>query len=186
MSEFWLPIGLLLASIGLPAIFIAKKRGCITDETYKLIWVVWSIAVIMLGIGIGWSSYQMDQPLGHLESIKVRADALQKRIKAGEEARRQLSQFTDPQQAADIAALSKRRADIRKEAVSITDESKALTKDLASVRSQFDELNQARMHREFILFLCVLVLTSTLILGAVYRDAIRRRRVEERAASLRA
>jgi hypothetical protein len=42
------------------------------------------------------------------------------------------------------------------------------------------------MHREFILVLCVLVFASTLILGSVYRDAIRRRRVEKLAASLRA
>jgi hypothetical protein len=181
MSGFWLPIGLLLACIGLPAIFIAKKRGRITDETYRLIGVVWSIAVIMLSIGISWSSYQMDQSLRHLESIKVRADALQKRIKGADQQR---TQFTDPQQAADTAALSKRRSDIRKEAVAISDESKAPTKDLALVRSEFDELNQARVHREFILFLCVLVLASIFILGAVYRDDIRRRRVEERAASL--
>jgi hypothetical protein len=70
--------------------------------------------------------------------------------------------------------------------LSISDESKALAQDLTLARSQFDELNQARMRREFILVLWVLVLASTLILGAVYRDALRRRRVERRAASLRA
>ena len=75
---------------------------------------------------------------------------------------------------------------IRNKALSISNESKALTQELASARSQFDELNQARIHREFILVLCVLVFASTLILGAVYRDAIRRRRAEKRAASLRA
>ena len=171
MSGFWLPLGLLLASIGLPATLIAKKRGRISEETYKLIGVVWSIAIIMLCIGIGWSSYQMDQPLRHLESIKVRADALQKRIKAAKGAQQQFTQFTDPQPAADTPALTKRRAYNRKEAVSISDESKALTEDLALARFQFDEVNQARMHREFILVLCVLVLASTLILRAVYRDA---------------
>ena len=186
MSGFWLPIGLLLASIGPPAILIAKKRGRISDETYRLIGVVWSIAIIMLGIGIGWSSYQMDQPLRRLESIKVRADALQKRINAAKGAQQHLTQFTDPQQAADTAALTKRRADKRMEAVSISDESQALTEDLALARSQFDEVNQGRMHREFILVLCVLVLASTLVLGAVYSDAFRRRRVEGRAASLAA
>ena len=85
MSEFWLPIGLFLASIGLPAILIAKKRGRITDETYRLSVGVWVIAVITLSIGIGWSSYQMNQPVRDLENIKVRGDALQKRIKAAKE-----------------------------------------------------------------------------------------------------
>ena len=171
MSGFWLPLGLVLASIGLAATLIAKKHGRISDETYKLIGVVWSIAIIMICIGIGWSSYQMDRPLRHLEGIKVRSDALQERIKATKGAQQQLSRFTDPQQGADTAALTKRRADNRKEAVSISDESKALTEDIPLARSQFDEVNQARMHRKFILVLCVLVLASTLILGAVYRDA---------------
>ena len=44
MSGFWLPLGLVLASIGLAATLIAKKHGRISDETYKLIGVVWSIA----------------------------------------------------------------------------------------------------------------------------------------------
>jgi len=185
VSVFWLPIGLLLASIGPPAIFIAKRRGRITDQTYRLTWVVWSIAVVLLGIGIGWSSYQMHRPIRDLENLKVRADALQKHIKAAE-AQKQLMHFADPLQEADPIALEKYREVLRNTALSISDESKALAQELASVRFQFDELNQARMHREFILVLCVLVLASTLILGAVYRDAIRRRRVEKRAASLRA
>ena len=83
-----------------------------------------------------------------------------------------------------MAALLKRLADIRREAASIGDERNALAEELALVRSQFDELNQARTQREFILVLCVLVLASSLILGAVYRDAIRGRRVEKRAAAL--
>jgi hypothetical protein len=185
VSVFWLPIGLLLASIVPPAIFIAKRRGRITDEIYRLTWVVWSIAVILLSIGIGWSSYQMHHPIGDLENLKVRADALQKHIKAVE-AQKQLMHFADPLQEADRIALEKYREVLRNTALSISDESKVLAQELASVRSQFDELNQARMHREFILVFCVLVLASTLILGAVYRDAIRRRRIEKRAASLRA
>jgi hypothetical protein len=185
MSVFWLPIGLLLASIGPPAIFIAKRRGRITDETYRLTWVVWSIAVIVLSIGIGWSSYQMHQPIGELEKLKVRADALQKHIKAAE-AQQQLMHFADPLQQAGPIALEKYREVLRNTALSISDESKELVQDLTLARSQFDELNQARTHREFILALCVLVLASTPILGAIYRDAIRRRRVEKRAALLRA
>ena len=143
MSVFWLPIGLLLASIGPPAIFIAKRRGRITDQTYRLTWVVWSIAVVLLGIGIGWSSYQMHRPIRDLENLKVRADALQKHIKAAE-AQKQLMHFADPLQEADPIALEKYREVLRNTALSISDESKALAQELASVRSQFDELNQAR------------------------------------------
>jgi hypothetical protein len=127
----------------------------------------------------------MHHPIGDLENLKVRADALQKHIKAVE-AQKQLMHFADPLQEADRIALEKYREVLRNTALSISDESKVLAQELASVRSQFDELNQARMHREFILVFCVLVLASTLILGAVYRDAIRRRRIEKRAASLRA
>ena len=185
MFGFWLPIGLLIASIGLPAILIAKKQNRITKQTYHLIWVIWSVAVVMLGIGIGSSSYQMKQALTRFENVKARADALQKHIKAAE-AQQQLMHFTDPLQGPDGVEPQKYREDIRNKALSISNESKALTQELATARSQFDELNQARIHREFILVLCVLMLASTLILGAVYRDAIRRRRVEKRAASLRA
>jgi len=183
MFGFWLPIGLLIASIGLPAILIAKKQNRITKQTYRLIWVIWSVAVVMLGIGIGSSSYQMEQTLTRFESAKARADALQKHIKAAE-AQQQLMHFADPLQEPDVVELQNYREDIRNKALSISNESKALTQELASARSQFDELNQTRIHREFILFLCVLVFASTLILGAVYRDAIRRRRGEKRTASL--
>ena len=172
MSGFWLPLSCAPgAEYWAPCRTYRKEARSHFGRILQTIGVVWSIAIIMLCIGIGWSSYQMDRPLRHLEGIKVRADALQKRIKAAKGAQQQLTQFTDPQQGADTAALTKRRADKRKEAVSISDESKALTEDLALARSQFDEVNQARMHREFILVLCVLVLASTLILGAVYRDA---------------
>ena len=81
MFGFWLPIGLLIASIGLPAILIAKKQNRITKQTYHLIWVIWSVAVVMLGIGIGSSSYQMKQALTRFENVKARADALQKQSK---------------------------------------------------------------------------------------------------------
>jgi hypothetical protein len=187
MFGFWLPVGLLIASIGLPAILIAKKRNRITAETYRLIGVIWLVAVVIviLSIGVGWSSYQMEQTLTRFESVKARADVLQKQIKAAE-AQQQLMHFADPLQEPDVVELQNYREDIRNKALSISNESKALTQELASARSQFDELNQARIHREFILFLCVLVFASTLILGAVYRDAIRGRRVEKRTALLRA
>ena len=181
----FLPVGLLIASIGLPAILIAKKRNRITAETYRLIGVIWLVAVVILSIGVGWSSYQMEQTLTRFECVKARADVLQKQIKAAE-AQQQLMHFADPLQEADPIAQQKYREVIRKKALSISGESKALTQDLALARSQFDEVSQARMHREFILVLCVLVLASTLTLGAVYRDAIRRRRVEKRTASQKA
>ena len=177
MFGFWLPVGLLIASIGLPAILIAKKQNRITKQTYRLIRVIWLVAVVILSIGVGWSSYQMEQTLTRFESVKARADVLQKHIKAAE-AQQQLMHFADPLQEPDVVELQKYREDIRNKDLSISNESKALTQELASARSQFDELNQARIHREFILFLCVLVFASTLILGAVYRDAVRRRRAD--------
>ena len=47
-----------------------------------------------------------------------------------------------------------------------------------------DAFRQRAQTLALILFLCVLVFASTLILSAVYRDAIRRRRAEKRTASL--
>ena len=183
MFGFWLPIGLLTASIGLFAIAFAKKRNHVTAETYRLTAVIWSVAVVTLSLGFGWSSYQMEQALSRFEHMKTRADLLQKHIKAAD-AQQQLMRFADPLQEEDPVALQNYREVLRHKALSICDERKALMQEVASARSQFDEVNQARMHRELILVLCVLVLASIFILGAVYRDDIRRRRVEERAASL--
>ena len=167
---FWLPVGLLIASIGLLAILITK-RNRITAETYRLIGVIWLVAVVILSIGVGWSSYQMEQTLTRFESVKARADGLQKQIKAAEA--QQLMHFADPLQEADPIAQQKYREVIRQKALSISNESKALTQDLALARAQFDELDQARIHREFISILCVLVLATTLTLAAIYRDAVR-------------
>ena len=81
MFGFWLPVGLLIASIGHPAILIAKKRNRITAETYRLIGVIWLVAVVILSIGVGWSSYQMEQTLTRFESVKARADVLRNKSK---------------------------------------------------------------------------------------------------------
>ena len=163
MFGFWLTVGLLIASIGLIAILIAKKRNRITAETYRLIGVIWLVAVVILSIGVGWSSYQMEQTLTRFESVKARADVLQKHIKAAE-AQQQLMHFADPLQEPDVVELQKYREDIRNKDLSISNESKALTQELASARSQFDELDQARIDREFISVLCVQVFISMLIL----------------------
>ena len=140
MFGFWLPVGLLIASIGLPAILIAKKRNRITAETYRLIGVIWLVAIVILSIGVSWSSYQMERALTRFESVKARADVLQKQIKAAE-AQQQLMHFADPLQEADPIAEQKYREVIRKKVLSISGESKALTQDLALARAQFDELN---------------------------------------------
>ena len=142
MFGFWLPVGLLIASIGHPAILIAKKRNRITAETYRLIGVIWLVAVVILSIGVGWSSYQMQQTLTRFASVKARADVLQKQIKAAE-AQQQLMHFADPLQEADPIAQQKYREVIRKKALSISGESKALTQDLALARSQFDEVKSS-------------------------------------------
>ena len=142
MFGFWLPVGLLIASIGLPAILIAKKRNRITAETYRLIGVIWLVAIVILSIGVGWSSYQMERALTRFESVKARADVLQKQIKAAE-AQQQLMHFADPLQEADPIAQQKYREVIRKKVLSISGESKALTQDLALARAQFDELKSS-------------------------------------------
>lgn len=179
MFGFWLPVGLLLASIALFTIAIAKKNNCVSTETYRLTVVLWSMAVIVLSIGIGCSSYQMEQMLGRFEMVKANADVLQKHIKAAE-AQRRLMYFADPLQEDDPVAQQNYREALRNKALSIGDETKALTQELASARSQFDAFNQTRMRRDLILFLCVLGLASALTTAAIYRDAIRRRRINER------
>ena len=52
MFGFWLPIGLLIASVILFTAPIAKRRKRLSAETYRLTVVIWSITVIVLSIGI--------------------------------------------------------------------------------------------------------------------------------------
>ena len=179
MFGFWLPIGLLLASMILFTAAIAKRHNRITAETYRLTAVIWLVAVAILGIGFGWSSYQMGQTLTRFESVKARANLLQNHIKAVE-AQRQLMYFADPLQEADPIAQQKYREVLRNKAQSISSESTALSKEMTSARSQFDAFNKVRTRRDLMLFLSVLVLASALTMGAIYRDAIRRRRIDKR------
>jgi hypothetical protein len=181
MFGFWLPIGLLIASMILFATAIAKRRKRLSAETYRLTVVIWSVAVVTLGLGFGWSSYQMGQTLTRFESVKARANLLQNHIKAIE-AQRQLMYFADPLQEADPIAQQKYREVLRNKAQSISSESTALKQEMTSAHSQFEKLNRARMHRDRILFLCVVVFASALTMGAIYRDAIRRRGIDKRLA----
>ncbi len=175
MFGFWLPIGLLLASVGLVAMAIAKRHNCMTAETYRLTVVIWSIAVIVLSIGIGSSSYQMEQTLGRFESVKAKADVLEKHIEAAE-AQQQLMHFADPLQEEDPVALQPYREALRKKTWLISGERDALTEELTSARFQFDEFNQTRIDRDFTLFICVLVLASVLTTALLYSDALRKTR----------
>ena len=179
MFGFWLPIGLLIASICLFAIAFAKKHNRVTADAYRLIMVIWSVAVVTLGLGFGWSSYQMGQTLTRFESVKARANLLQNHIKAIE-AQQRLMYFADPLQEADPIAQQKYREVLRNKAQSISSESTALSQEMTSARSQFHAFNEVRTRRDFVLFLCVLVLASALTVGVIYRDAIRWRRINER------
>jgi hypothetical protein len=149
------------------AIAIAKKHNRVTAETYRLVVVIWSIAVLTLGLGFDWSSHQMEQTLGPFENVKTKAEALQKYIKAAE-AQRRLMYFADPLQDDPIARQNYREV-LRKKTLLINNEREMLTEDLASARSQFDARDQTRIRRDFILFLCVLVPAVMLTLGAIYR-----------------
>lgn len=180
MFGFWLPIGLLIASLGLFGIAIARRHNRMTAETYRLSVFIWSIAVLTLGLGFGWSSYQMEQTLGRFENVKAKADVLQKHIKAAE-GQLQLMHFADPLQEDDPIALQNYR---RVQASSIRDDDNALTQEVAEVRSQFDEFTQVRMQRDFTLFLCVLGLASALTAAAICRDVTHRRHVDESAGRL--
>ena len=179
MFGFWLPIGLLLASMILFTAAIVKRHNRITAETYRLIVVIWSVAVVTLGVGFGWSSYQMGQTLTRFESVKARADVLQNHIKAIE-AQQQLMHFADPLQEDDPIAQLKYREVLRNKAQSISSESTALKQEMTSASSQFDAFNEVRTRRDLMLFLCVIVLASALTMGAIYRDAIRRSRIDKR------
>ena len=179
MFGFWLPIGLLIASMILFATAIAKRHKGLSAETYRLTVVIWSVAVVTLGLGFGWSSYQMEQTLGRLENVKAKAAALQEHIKAIE-ARQQLLHFADPLQEDNPVALQNYR---KVQASSIRDDSKALTQEVAEARSQFNEFTQARTHREFILFLCVVVPAAMLTVGAIYRYAVRKRHLNQAVLS---
>jgi hypothetical protein len=181
MFGFWLPIGLLIASLCLIAIAIAKKHNRITTKTYRLAAIICSAAVVTLSIDFCWSSYQMEQTLNRLEGVKARADILENHIKAAE-AQRHLMHFADPLQEPDPITQQKYQEALRNKGSLIGDETRALIEEQVSARTQLDELNQARMQREFVLFLCVLVPATTLVVGAIFRDAIRGRRVKGPAA----
>ena len=170
MFAFWLPVGLLIASASPPVLLIAKKQMRITALTHRRLGMIWSITVVVLGVSIGWSSYQMQQPLRRLETIRASADILQKHIKSAD-AELQLMHFADPLEEIDPIAQQKYQETIRKRALSISAESKALAQDLVSARSQFDQLNEARMRRDLLIFVCGFVLTIVLIL----RNAVGRR-----------
>ena len=170
MFAFWLPVGLLIASASPPVLLIVKKQMRITALTHRRLGMIWSITVVVLGVSIGWSSYQMQQPLRRLETIRASADILQKHIKSAD-AELQLMHFADPLEEIDPIAQQKYQGTIRKRALSISAESKALAQDLVSARSQFDQLNEARMRRDLLIFVCGFVFAIILIL----RNAVGRR-----------
>jgi hypothetical protein len=207
MPGYWIAFGWLLASIGIFALVVAKRKTRIDASTYGTATLGLAVAVLALAIGQGWLQYKISGMQAHvseeLESIaseepriKAKTSALQERIRINRSAMEEISQpgnltpTTDPGttrlRRERVAAFQKEAAAIEEESKSLSNASQALKSRLDKVQSEHDGLKRTRTSKDFLIFLCALGISAVSISSSLLIGRAQRKRISDRNSSFRA